>query len=200
VSASLEQLLRMLASVAEAVDWKVATPALIAALSGLIGAWLGSRGAVRAQLSKHKAEVEYARRSLAAALRGELLAYYDMIERRQQVQHAEAVLNRLKAGENVDLPVLLSERDEPLPSLVLANDYRAIGTLGPSIAADVARLASMIGAIRTTLTSVASGRYSHLDHPGKIDLLEGELILWRDIEIFGKRVAKRLAHVATSGR
>ena len=93
-----------------------------------------------------------------------------------------------------------SERDEPLPSLVLANDYRAIGTLGPSIAADVARLASMIGAIRTTLTAVASGRYSHLDHPGKIDLLEGELILWRDIEIFGKRVAKRLAHVATSGR
>jgi hypothetical protein len=196
----LEQLFGVLSALGAAVDWKVATPAMIAALSGLIGAWLGARAAVRAQLSKHKAEVDYARRCLAAALRGELLAYFDIVERREQVQQAETVLARLKAGENFDLPILLSEHDEPLPSLVLANDHRAIGTLGPKMAADVAKLASMIGGIRATLTAVARGRYRHLDHGEKINLLERELDLWRDIETFGKYVAKRLAHIANGGR
>ena len=192
MGASLEQLVGVLSSVVAAVDWKVAVPAIIAALAGLIGAWLGARGAVRAQVKKHRAEVDYARRSLAAALRGELLAYFEIVERREQVRQAELALADLKAGEPVDLPAVLGEHDEPLPSLVLANDYRAIGTLGPAMAADVAKLAGMIGSLRATLIGLARGRYGHLDQAGRIDLLERELGLWRDIEVFGKRVAKRL--------
>jgi hypothetical protein len=72
-------------------------------------------------------------------------------------------------------------------SLVLANDFRAIGTLGPAMAADVAKLASMIGSMRATLIALARGRYRHLDNAGRIDLLERELGLWRDIEVFGSR-------------
>jgi len=179
-----------------AVDWRVATPAIIAALSGLIGAWLGARGAVRAQLKKHEAETAYARRALAAALRGELLAYFDIVERREQVKGAETTLARLQMGEDAPLPSLLSEEDEPLPSLTLANDYRSIGTLGPSIAADVAKLASMIGALRSTLISVARGKYSHLAPAGRIDVLERELALWRETKAFGEAVSRRLARVA----
>jgi hypothetical protein len=199
LGASLEQLVGVLSSIVAAIDWKVAVPAIIAALAGLIGAWLGARGAVRAQVKKHRAEVDYARRSLAAALRGELLAYFEIVERREQVRQAELALADLKAGEPVDLPALLGEHDEPLPSLVLANDYRAIGTLGPAMAADVAKLAGMIGSLRATLIALARGRYGHLDQAGRIDLLERELGLWRDIEVFGKQVAKRLSRMAEGG-
>jgi len=105
LGASLEQLVGVLSSIVAAIDWKVAVPAIIAALAGLIGAWLGARGAVRARVKKHRAEVDYARRSLAAALRGELLAYFEIVERREQLRQAELALADLKAGEPVDLPL-----------------------------------------------------------------------------------------------
>ena len=193
---NFEALASALSPIVAAVDWRIATPAIIAALSGLIGAWLGARGAVRAQLKKHEVETAYARRALAAALRGELLAYFDIVERREQVKAAETTLVRLQMGEDIPLPSFLSEDDEPLPSLTLANDYRSIGTLGPSIASDVAKLASMIGALRSTLISVARGKYSHLDSAGTIHVLERELELWRETKAFGEAVSRRLARVA----
>ncbi len=39
----------MLDAINAATDWKIVVPAIITGLTGLIGAWIGASGAVRAQ-------------------------------------------------------------------------------------------------------------------------------------------------------
>ena len=57
---------------------------------------------------------------------GELLAYFDLVARRQQVEAAEGCLQRMQAGGPVELPLLVAPDDTPLQSLVLRDDFRAV--------------------------------------------------------------------------
>jgi hypothetical protein len=194
----LEQFLTVVAPILAAADWKTIVAALIGAVAALGGAFIGAWAALRAQTRKHDLETALARRSLAAALRGELLAYFAIVARRKQVEAAQEALAKLQRGEPTQLPVLLAPGDEPLPSMALATDFRAVGSLGPALAEDIAKLASMIGSLRATLISVAQGRYAHLDDAGQVALLEAELELWRDLYELGQDVARTLARVARS--
>jgi hypothetical protein len=180
----------MLNAIGTATDWKIVVPVVITGLTGLVGTWIGAWGAVRA------AETAQARRSLAAALRGELLAYFDLVARRKQVETAEECLQRMRAGGPPELPSLVGAADTPLPSAVLHGDVREIGSFGPQLAEDVFRLMSMIAAVRSTLIRVARGDFQGMDRSAAVALLEGELTLWREVETLGDDVARRLGREA----
>jgi hypothetical protein len=194
----METLLATLAKIVDATDWRVVVPALITGLTGLCGALIGARGAERAQLRRHQAEVRIARASLAAALRAELVAYFETVDRLRQFEQAEEALNQMRAGGNIALPQLIEVEGEHLPSLVLAADFRSIGMFGPALAEDVFRLATLISSLRVTLIGIGRGHYHHLDHAAAMALLESQLELWREIRSLGETVNRRLARAANT--
>ena len=194
----MEPLFAVLADIRASIDWRLVAPMIVTGATGVLGAWIGARGAVRAQVRSRQVEARLARASLAAALRGELLAYFETVERLRQSEHAQDVLDRLKAGESVDLPVLLGPNDEPMSSLVLASDFRSVGTLGPSLAEDVFRLTTLIGSLRATFIDIARGHYQDLSRPERIALLDGQLQLWREVRSLGEDLSRRLGRVAAS--
>ena len=100
---------------------------------------------------------------------------------------AETTLYAFERGR-CSLPSPPSENDEPLPPCSPCQTTMPIGTLGPSIASDVSNLASMIGALRSCSTSIARGKYSHLNEAGKMEMLERErTAVARNEKTFGKK-------------
>lgn len=125
-------------------------------------------------------------RSLAAALRGEMITIIDLTNRRGYVELAEQeYLPKLRAGENLAMPRWVDPRitagdlaryNYPVYS---ANIGR-LGLLGADKSERVSRIYGMWMAVAVDLVNFATGMWDPYPIEAKIHVIEEDLQIWRD--------------------
>lgn len=168
-------------------------PQIITGAAGLIGSIIGSASTILAQVIFRRVDHKDRTRSLAFGLAAELASYIELMERRGHVRNAEAIIHRLRLGENVSIMNFgdtAERRQEYFP--IFKSQAPSIGLLGAEKCKLLASFHRGIDAVLMTAESAQRGEYEHMSPSQKADLVEGELEIWRGAMNVGKALVPKL--------
>lgn len=129
------------------------------------------------------------RDNLSVALSAEIATILSLSERRRYDEFFEGFLQEWKAGRSLDVSPGIHGIDEE-GDPVFDGSVTQIGLLGHGIASDVGRFYSTIKGIRQDIKAMANGDIPNVDH--RIDLVEEDLELWREMKVLGGSLVSRL--------
>jgi hypothetical protein len=165
---------------------------LLPAISGLVGALIGSGSALFGQHLQRRNEFAHKRQSIGFALAAEIEAYLDIVEQRGWVRLTEELLAQARKGEIPKVDGWLSEQEQardPFP-IFLAN-MGNIGMLGP-ITGLLAKFYTRVIGIRATIADMQMGAYNDLGANGIANVIREEIDLWLENVVLGRKLVSDL--------
>ena len=158
--------------------------------TAIFGVLVGALSAIGAGISAHWYQDHRKAKSLRGALRAEIKAIVELVERRDHVAHFKSFLDAWTRGEDLDTtPTILNlteeNRDRSI-SIFLSN-LSNIGLLPADIASDVVTFYRMYEGIVDDIIEI-----EQLDLDAKKTMLKEDLQLWEDAHALGRSLLKRL--------
>ncbi|QLF68314.1 hypothetical protein FE840_001395 [Peteryoungia desertarenae] len=168
-------------------------PYIITASSGLLGTVIGSAATILTQVVMKSQDRRYSKRSLAFGLAAEIESYLALMERRGHAKNMEEFVQLLRSGQNLPMPDLTDHpesRREYFP--ILKSHFSSLGTLGADLCRKIAEFHRTVDAILLTTEAAKRGEYNHLSPFQKADLIEKELVMWREATKAGGELVNSL--------
>jgi hypothetical protein len=145
------------------------------------------------------------KQSLAAALRGEIKAYLDIVKRRGYLDIAHIYLANFKAGKDGPMPKV---QDKDLkPGEILQSMYpifythmKNVEILDEDAAEQLALFYSYCKAIHIDLIKFASGEWDGIPLGYKIKIIEEDLKIWKEAQAIGEKLIDDLSRITAIQR
>jgi hypothetical protein len=172
---------------------------LISTTGALIGALVGGFATYLNQTANRRQSVRERRRALAAGIGAEMRAYIELMERRKHAERAQSRVEALRAGTNLSLKGWLPEHErswDPFP--FFHASLHEIGILGP-ICGPIARFHTLWSGIRSTILSAEAGAFDEKPLTEKVDIIEADLGLWKEMISLGRDIVRDLDRQAKTG-
>lgn len=165
---------------------------VLPAVSGLVGALIGSGAALFGQHLQRRHELTHRRQSIAFAIAAEIEAYIDIIDQRGWVPIAEMLFKQASAGTIPKVEGWLSDQEQardPFP--IFSANMGNIGTLG-QITGRLAKFYTRVIGIRSTVVDMQIGAYDDLGPEGVAHVIRGEIDLWLETAVLGRKLVNDL--------
>lgn len=165
---------------------------VIPAVSGLVGALIGSGAALFGQHLERHHEMVHRRQSIAFAIAAEIEAYIDIVEHRGWVPLAEILCKQAANGTIPKVEGWLTEQEErkdPFP--IFSANMANIGTLG-TITGPLAQFYTRVIGIRTTVSSMQNGFYDDIGPEEFTAVARAEIDLWLETVVLGRKLVRDL--------
>ncbi|MGI4794455.1 MAG: hypothetical protein ACRYG8_10345 [Janthinobacterium lividum] len=162
---------------------------LVAPAAGLLGAIIGVRGAastgVKLENHKRRRDGQAVAVSMAAAIETSIW----VVERRQQVQFFEWLLEQAKAGETIQIFGAVDENrlTDPIADALLDR----LGLIDADLGARSTRFFTILYGIRVDILNLREGRLGN-DPATAVRMLEQDLALWEEASVEGTRLVAEL--------
>jgi hypothetical protein len=161
-----------------------------AVLSGFIGASAGIGSGLLLEAYRRRRD----RKGVASALAGEISAILTITSMRQYEQLFAGLLSRIEAGEDVPIPLVITNDPNALDPII-AKHIDKLGMLGGNLPERVAHFHYVLNALR--IDAVALAKVPTGNVAGKRGVMTQDLALWRDAEPKARALAAQLKKIAT---